>query len=75
VYNKLVFEEERFADLALKMERWYNIKIDIDNEKLMNYRISGSFVNETVEEAIKELQFLVPFNFSIKNNEIKIMKK
>jgi len=28
-----------------------------------------------VEEALRDLQFLVPFNYSIKNNEIKILKK
>ncbi len=75
VYNKLVFEDERFETLALKMERWYNLKISFENEKLKDYRISGSFVNETPEEAFKELQFLVPFRYSVKNNEVKITKK
>ena len=75
VYNKLIFEDERFADLALKMERWYNVKISIEYEKLKNYRISGSFVNETAEEALKALQLLVPFSYSIKNNEVRIIKK
>lgn len=75
VYNKLIFEEERFADLAVRMERWYNIKITIDNDKLKNFKISGSFVNETAEEAIKVLQMLVPFSYTINNNEINIMRK
>ena len=75
VYNKLIFEDERFADLALKMERWYNVKISIEYEKLKNYRISGSFVNETAEEALKALQLLLPFSYSIKNNEVRIIKK
>ena len=75
VYNKLIFEEERFEDLALKMERWYNVKINIETEKLKNYKMSGSFVNETAEEAIRILQFLVPFKYLIKNNEIKIMRR
>ena len=75
VYNKLIFDDERFADLALKMERWYNVKISIENEKLKDYRISGTFVNETAEEAVKALQLLVPFSYSIKNNEVRIIKK
>lgn len=75
VYNKLIFEDERFEDLALKMERWYNIKINIDSEKLKNYRVSGSFVNETAEEALKALQLLIPFSYSMNNNEVKIVKK
>lgn len=75
VYNKFSFEDERFEDLAHKMERWYNVKISIENEKLKNHRVSGSFVNETAEEAMKELQFLIPFRYSVKNNEIVIIKK
>ncbi len=75
VYNKLAFEDEKFEDLVLKMERWYNLTIIIENEKLKNHRISGSFVDETAEQALKELQFLVPFRYSIKNREVKITKK
>ncbi len=75
VYNKLSFEEERFEDLARKMEKWYNLKIAIESEKVKNYKLSGSFVNETPEEAFRELQFLMPFTYSIKGNEVRIMRK
>ena len=75
VYNKLIFEDEKFVDVALKMERWYDLKISIENEMVKNYRISGSFVNETAEEALRGLQLMMPFNYSFKNNEIKISKK
>lgn len=75
VYNKLVFEDERFEDLAVRMERWFNVKITIDSDKLKNFKISGSFVNETAEEAVKVLQMLMPFNYRINKNEINIMRK
>jgi transmembrane sensor len=75
VYNKLSFEDERFEDLALKMERWYDLKIEFENERLKDQRLSGSFVNETAEQALNTLKFLVPFKYTIKNKEVKIMKK
>ncbi len=75
VYNKLTFEDERFEDLALKMERWYDLEIIFESEKLKDYRVSGSFVNETPEQALNELKFLLPFKYSIKNKEVKIMRK
>jgi ferric-dicitrate binding protein FerR (iron transport regulator) len=75
VYNKLSFEDERFEDLALKMERWYDLKIEFENESLKDHRVSGSFVNETAAEALNELRFLVPFKYTIKNKEVKIMRK
>lgn len=72
--NKFVFEDERLDNLALRMERWYNIKINIQEQSLVGYRVSGSFVDETAEQALNELKLLIPFNYKIKNNEFIIMK-
>ena len=75
VYNKLVFEDERFEDLAQRMEKWFNVKIIIGNDKLKNSKVTGTFINETIEQAMRELQFLLPFNYSMKGNEIMITRK
>lgn len=75
VYNKLIFEDEKFEDLAGRMEKWYNVKITIEDSKLKNNKITGSFINETIDEALKELQFLVPFRYAIEANEVKIFRK
>lgn len=75
VYNKIVFEEEKMSDIAVKLERWYNVKIEIADEKIRNIRLSGSFVDESIEEALKYLQLLIPFKYQNKNNMITISKK
>src|SRR6185369_2293476 len=36
VYNKLIFDGETFKEIALKMERWYNVRISFKNEKAEN---------------------------------------
>ena len=72
--NKFVFEDETLANLAVRLERWYNIKINIQDQNLNAYRVSGSFVDETAEQALNELKLLIPFNYKIKNNEFFIMK-
>lgn len=74
VYNRLSFEDEKFDDLALKMERWYNIRISINNEKVKTYRLTGSFESETIDEALKELQYLVSFKYRVSGNVISINK-
>ena len=72
--NKFVFEDETLSNLAVRLERWYNIKINIQDQNLNAYRVSGSFVDETAEQALNELKLLIPFNYKIKNNEFFIMK-
>ena len=74
IYNRLTFEDERFEDLTIKIERWFNVHITISNEKIKSYRTTGSFENETIDEALKELQYLVPFNYKLNGREVMITK-
>ncbi len=75
VYNKLIFDGDTFHELAIKMERWYNVKIIFKNDKVANYRLKGVFINESIEEALQALQLIAPFRFNISGNEIVISKK
>jgi len=72
VYNRLIFEGDSFREVAVKMERWFNIKINFKNEKIANYRLSGSFDRETIDEALRALKYIAPFNYKINNNEVDI---
>lgn len=74
IYNRLIFEGDTFNELAVKMERWFNVKIRFKDDKLDSYRLRGVFEEENVEEALKALQLIVPFNYKIENNEIEITK-
>jgi ferric-dicitrate binding protein FerR (iron transport regulator) len=70
--GKLVFKRERFGDLAVKMERWYNIRISISNKRLSDERVTGIFEKESVEQALRALQISVPFQYEIRKNNIMI---
>lgn len=72
LYNRLVFDGDRFRELADKMERWFDVRIVIRDSSLNNYRFSGIFENETPDEALKELQLTREFNFSHKTNSTEI---
>jgi len=74
VYNRLVFEDEPFDKIATRMERWFNVDIEIKNDKLKNVTITGSFQNETIEEALKVLQYIVSFRYKINGRKISITK-
>ena len=67
--------EEAFENLALKMERWFNVKIIIKSEKIKSYKLTGSFENETIDEALRELQYLVSFTYKKNGREIVVSGK
>lgn len=68
--NFLVFDNERFEDIAVKMERWYDIKIHFANNKLKNYHFTGTFKNESFPEVLEALKVTSSFHCRIASNEV-----
>lgn len=72
--NELVFNNERFEDLTKRIERWYNVEIELNHPGLKEARFSGKFDKETLEQAIKALTLVTPFQYKIEKNHIWIYK-
>lgn len=72
VQNRLVFDDEPLQEIALKMERWYNVRIEIKDDDLLYKRISGSFVNENIDQAMEALSITGRFHYKRINNTILI---
>lgn len=71
VYSRLEFLGENFEQVALKMERWFNIRISFEDEKVKQLSFYGSFENETPEEALAGLKAANrDFDYKIQGNEI-----
>jgi transmembrane sensor len=75
MYNRLVFDGDNMQELAAKLERWYDVRISIRDEKLNRYHFGGAFQNEPIEEALKALQYTADFSYKIKGKEIEIYEK
>ncbi|HEY4876114.1 MAG TPA: FecR family protein [Puia sp.] len=74
VQNKLIFRNETFKQLALRMERWYNVAIRFGDSGTGDLSFTGIFENETVQQALDALQLSGKFNYSMKENKIIISK-
>jgi transmembrane sensor len=72
----LVFADETFEDIAVKMERWYNVKIIFDDNELKQERYTGKFVhNETIYEVLEAIKITTPINYSVTEAGITISRK
>lgn len=72
VKEKLAFTNESFDIVALKMERWHNVKFYFANEKLKDLRLNGDFDNVSIEETMHILQMMVHFKYEMTGNNIYI---
>lgn len=72
----LVFAGETFEDLAIKMERWFNVNIKIDNDELKSERYNGKFVhNETVYQVLEAIKITTPIVYKVEKDTIIISRK
>ncbi|MBN1415971.1 MAG: FecR family protein [Bacteroidales bacterium] len=68
--EKLIFTNERLESLVVKMERWYNVNITLKDTLLKNYRYTGKFEKESIEQALKALKLATPLEYQIDKNNI-----
>jgi transmembrane sensor len=74
VDNKLTFREEAFGDLARQMERWYGVTVRFGDPSLEQLKFTGSFKEETVQQALNAMKLTATFTYTIEQNTISINK-
>ncbi|WP_162817943.1 DUF4974 domain-containing protein [Niabella yanshanensis] len=74
VHNRLLFDGDSFRELAIKMERWFDVQIKFESTEVANYRLRGAFEDETIGEALKALQQIANFKFTVRDKTVTIAK-
>jgi ferric-dicitrate binding protein FerR (iron transport regulator) len=65
----LIFADEPFNDMASKMERWFNIKIEIQDSSLKQERYNGKFVhNENIYQVLEIIKLTTPIKYRVIDN-------
>ncbi|WP_448699227.1 FecR family protein [Mucilaginibacter sp. AW1-3] len=72
VDNQLVFKNQSLEELVPRLEKWYNVKIAIENDKVKNYHFTGVLQNESLTQALTAMQIIRPFTFKIDKYDVKI---
>jgi transmembrane sensor len=70
VKNKLAFDQETLEDVALKIERWYDVKVTIREESLKHTEYSGVFENESLSQVMEALRLTGNFRYSVNKKEV-----
>jgi transmembrane sensor len=72
--NKLIFDNESFSSLVIRIERWYNVRIVVNYPELYSARFTGKFDKETLEQVMIALVSVTPFKYNIKKDLVTISK-
>jgi len=68
--KKWIISDEPLALFAGNLERRYNLRIHFASEELKEYKFSGMFENETVEQILTALSLAAPINYKFDKNYV-----
>ncbi len=71
----LVFTNESIHSISTKIQRWFNVKVTIKDERLIAGDFSGKYANESLEEILYGMGYALNFSFEMEGNEIIINGK
>jgi transmembrane sensor len=69
VEGKLVFRGDPMPEVARRLERWYNVKVEIVDKELENDVIRGTFQDDTLEEVLRLLSMTSPIRYRIEERK------
>ena len=63
--GKIFFDDEPLDQIAVKLERWFNVEIIFANENLKTRRFTGTILkNKPVDQIMQALELLSPISFT-----------
>lgn len=69
--NRLIFDAEPLAQVIDRLERYYDIEVDVADASLFDKKITGSFEDESMENVVKVLAISMDAGYSLKGNAVR----
>ncbi len=68
--NKWIFEKQSLEQIAIELERKYDVRIVFELERLKSYRFTGIILAEPIEQVLEVMSSTAPINFRLKGNVV-----
>ncbi len=69
INGTLLFHNDPLEEVLKKLARWYNVVIEINDQKVSDYPFTATIKNENLEQVVDLLRFSTPFDYSISKTE------
>jgi ferric-dicitrate binding protein FerR (iron transport regulator) len=75
--DKWIIESETLPEIAILLNRKFNVQVKIESEELYDYTFRGKFSNETLEQILNIFRLTAPIEYNVEKGivSIKLDKK
>jgi len=65
INGRIVFYGDPIQTVVKKLEKWYNVEIVIGDKRLEDYKFTGTFIDESLEQVLNILSMTSPMTYQI----------
>lgn len=73
--GRLIFNDDPMDKVANVLEHYYNVKIIINDPKILTYRFTATIENSSIEQIMEYIGYSSSVQYTIKKNQITISQK
>ncbi|MCG8322618.1 MAG: DUF4974 domain-containing protein [Cytophagales bacterium] len=73
--GELIFKDASIRAVAKELERWFNVRINVRDKKVLKCRITANFNNKSLEEILKNIKVILPIDYALKDHKVTLTGK
>lgn len=73
--NMLIFDNQPFEEVIPYLEKWYGVKINLDQAGISNHRYTFKVKTESLREVLNLISIITPITYCIEGEQITIKYK
>ena len=63
--NRWIFEQQSLSQIAVELERKFDVQINFESERLKTFRFTGTIIAEPIEQVLEVMSISAPINFKL----------
>src|SRR5690606_10499758 len=68
--GRIVFKDATLGEVVKILEAWYGVKIHLKNPQGIDWKFSGEYRNQSLEDLLKSLSYIQKFSYSIQEKNV-----
>jgi len=68
--NRLIFDQESLLNIAIELERRFNVEIKFESERLKALRFTGILLAEPIDQVLKLMSDAAPITYKLEGRFI-----
>jgi len=68
--NRWIFEKQSLSQIAIALERKFDVQIKFESERLKTFRFTGIIIAEPIEQVLEVMSITAPINFKLKGRVV-----